>query len=177
MRKRKTKKQKEILKELLEDSTQSYADIAKKLGMHHNTVKRYISEYEEKGIILGYSCDIACEKVASTYIVLLRCVPISEEDSTLLKKRIKEGKLNTEKLKVLDSFFTVGEFQNILLIMCTDVLELHRYLNLLSKRYDRFIKSYVLLQISRTNQRNLHSNLDWESLRKLVPSEDDFSQV
>ncbi|MBU7033040.1 MAG: Lrp/AsnC family transcriptional regulator, partial [Theionarchaea archaeon] len=57
----KDKKQRMILEELLKDGTQSYATIANTLGMHHNTVKKYITEYERTGIILGYSADLAYE--------------------------------------------------------------------------------------------------------------------
>ncbi len=175
MTKRKSKKQKEILQELLRDSNQSCSKIAEKLGMHHNTVKKYISEYEKEQIILGNSCDIAFEKIASTYMVLIRCTPLGKEDYKLLKKRIENEKLNTAKLKVIDSFFTVGEFQNVLLVMCTNVSELQKYLNFLVKHYATFIQSYVVLQVSRTNQRNLHPNLDWRGLMELVEFEEDES--
>ena len=165
--KQKDKKQKKILEELMKDSTRSFSTIAKKLGMHHNTVKNYISEYEKKNIILGYGCSLASEKIADTYIVLGKCAPFTEEDYKLLKRRIEKGLLDTEDLKVMDSFFTVGEFQAVMIVMSKNVHELHKYLNYLITNYN-YIQSYTVLPISRTNQRNLHPNKDWKTLKELV---------
>lgn len=160
-------KQKKILEELMKDGTQSCSIIAKKLGMHHNTVKKYISEYEKSEIILGYSCDLALEKVADTYIVLARCAPFTHKDYELLKKRLEEGLLKTENLKVLDSFFTVGNFQAVMIVMASNIYELHKYLNYIINHYT-YIDSYVVVQISRTNQKNLHPNKDHKTLKELV---------
>jgi DNA-binding Lrp family transcriptional regulator len=163
----KDKKQRMILEELLKDGTQSYATIANKLGMHHNTVKKYITEYEKSGIILGYSADLAYENISDMYMVLFRCQPFTHNDYELLKERLDKGLLETTELKVLDSYFTVGEFQAAVIIMADNVFALHRYLNYLINSYD-YLKSYVVLQVSRTNQRNLHANKDWNTLEDLV---------
>jgi len=163
----KSEKQKKILEELMKDGTQSCSIIAKKLGMHHNTVKKYISEYEESGIILGYSCDLALEKVANTYMILARCAPFTYKDYELLKKRLEEGLLETENLKVLDSFFAVGDFQAAMIVMASNIFELHKYLNYIISHYT-YIDSYVVIQISRTNQKNLHPNKDHKTLKELV---------
>jgi len=168
----KSKKQKKILEQLLEDGTQAHSIIAKKLGMHHNTVKKYISKLEKLGIILGYSCDLAYEKITEMYIVLFTCKPFTYKDYELLKERIEKRMLDTENLKVLDSFFTVGKFQAAVIVIATDIFELHRYLNYLITNYN-YLKSYEVLQVSRTNQRNLHPNKDWEKLKKLV----DFKNI
>jgi DNA-binding Lrp family transcriptional regulator len=169
--KQKDMKQRLILEELLKNGTQSYATIANKLGMHHNTVKKYITEYEKSGIILGYSCDLAYEKISDIYTVLFRCQPFTHDDYKLLKERLDKGLLETEKLKVLDSYFTVGEFQAAVIIMTDNVFALHKYLNYLINNYD-YLKSYVVLQVSRTNQRNLHPNTDWKTMEELVNFED-----
>lgn len=166
----KDKKRKKILDLLLEDGTRSYSSIAQILGMHHSTVKKYIAEYEESDIILGYSCDVAFEKIAELYIVLFRCDPFTQEDYDLLKKRLEEKKAVTEELKVLDYYFTVGEFQTCIILMTDNVFALHQYLNYLISHYN-YLKSYVVLQISRTNQRNLHPNKEWEALKKLAEFE------
>jgi len=171
---RKTENEKRILEQLLEDGTQSCSTIAKKLGIHHNTVKKYISELEKTGIILGYSCDLAYEKIAEMYIVLFTCEPFTYEDYELLKERIEKKMLDTENLKVLDSFFTVGKFQAAVIVLTTDIFELHRYLNYLITRYN-YLKSYEVLQVSRTNQRNLHPNRDWERLKRLVNYKDIYT--
>jgi DNA-binding Lrp family transcriptional regulator len=165
--KQKDEKQKKILEQLLLDGAQSCATIAKKLGMHHNTVKKYISEYERMGIILGYSCDLAYEKISDMYLVLFRCEPFTYQDYELLKERLDKKLLETEELKVLDSYFTVGEFQGSVTVIAENVFALHRYLNYLINSYD-YLKSYVVLQVSRTNQRNLHPNKDWKTLKELT---------
>jgi len=170
--KQKDEKQKKILEQLLEDGTQSCSTIAKKLGMHHNTVKKYISEYEKEKIILGYSCDLAYEKIIGMYIILFRCEPFTYKDYELLKNRIEKRMLETENLKVLDSFFTVGEFQAAVILIATNIFEAHKYLNYLISNYN-YLRSYVVIQVSRTNQRNLHPNTDWEKLKELV----DFKNI
>ncbi|MGC1122707.1 MAG: Lrp/AsnC family transcriptional regulator [Candidatus Methanofastidiosia archaeon] len=163
----KDEKQKKILEELLQEGSRPYTSIADNLGMHHSTVKKYITEYEESGIILGYSADVAFEKMAELYIVLFRCDPFTERDCTLLKERLKKKMIDTEDLKVLDCFFTVGEFQTYIVLTADDVLTVHRYLNFLINSYD-YLRSYVVLQVSRTNARNLHINKDWKELESLV---------
>jgi len=173
--KQKDEKQKKILDQLLADGAQSCATIAKKLGMHHNTVKKYISEYEKTGIILGYSCDLAYEKISDMYIVLFRCEPFTYKDYELLKERLDKKLLETDELKVLDSYFTVGEFQGSVTVIADNVFALHRYLNYLINSYD-YLRSYVVLQVSRTNQRNLHPNKDWRTLRGLTEF-DMFSEL
>jgi hypothetical protein len=101
------------------------------------------------------------------YIVLFRCSPFTHNDYELLRKRLDKGLLETNELKVLDSYFTVGEFQAAVIIMTDNVFALHRYLNYLINSYD-YLNSYVVLQVSRTNQRNLHPNQDWRTLEDLV---------
>ena len=167
----KDKKQRMILEELLKDGTQSYATIANTLGMHHNTVKKYITEYERTGIILGYSADLAYETISDMYLVLFRCSPFTQKDYELLRERLDKGLLETKEPKVLDSYFTVGEFQAAVIIMTENVFALHRYLNYLINSYD-YLNSYVVLQVSRTNQRNLHPNKDWDTLENLVNFEE-----
>lgn len=171
----KDKKQKKILDQLLEDGTQSCSTIAKKLGMHHNTVKKYISEYEKSGIILGYSCDLAYEKISEMYIVLFRCEPFTHKDYELLKNRIDKKMLITKDLKVLDSFFTVGEFQAVVILIATNIFEVHRYLNYLVSNYD-YLRSYVVTQVSKTNQRNTRPNKDWKKLKELANFENIYTK-
>ncbi|MBU6999044.1 MAG: Lrp/AsnC family transcriptional regulator [Theionarchaea archaeon] len=166
----KDEKRKHILELLLEDGTRSYSTIAQILGMHHSTVKKYIAELEESGIILGYSADVAFERIAEMYIVLFRCDPFTKEDYELLRERLEKKAAETEELKVLDYFFTVGEFQTSVVLMTTNVFSLHRYLNFLISSYN-YLRSYVVLQVSRTNQRNLHPNMDWQGLEKLADFE------
>lgn len=168
----KDEKQKKILEELLQEGSQPYTSIADNLGMHHSTVKKYITEYEESGIILGCSADVAFERISELYIVLFRCNPFTKRDAKFLKERLKKKMIDAEDLKVLDCFFTVGEFQTYILLTAEDVLTVHRYLNFLINSYD-YLASYVVLQVSRTNERNLHINKDWRGLERLV----DFKEL
>ncbi|MBU7014602.1 MAG: Lrp/AsnC family transcriptional regulator [Theionarchaea archaeon] len=168
----KDEKQKKILEELLHQGSQPYTSIADSLGMHHSTVKKYITEYEESNIILGYSVDVAFERMSELYIVLFRCDPFTERDSELLKERLKKKMIVSEDLKVLDCYFTVGEFQTYIVLTAEDVLSVHRYLNFLINSYD-YLRSYVVLQVSRTNARNLQINKDWKGLERLV----DFKEL
>ncbi len=156
-----------ILNELRMDSRQTPSSIAKKLGMHHDTVKKYIKYFEDQNIILGYGCSIAYEKISSLYLILFKADPFTAKDYETLKKRIESGELITKSLRVIDSFFAVGEFQAGVLVETESVLELHKYINTILSLYD-YLRTYTVLEISRTNQRNLHPNKDWKTLRELV---------
>ena len=47
-----------ILSVLEDDAQASYADIADRAGVSKPTVRKYVNQLEEQGVIVGYSADV-----------------------------------------------------------------------------------------------------------------------
>lgn len=60
-----------ILAVLEEDAQASYADIADRAGVSKPTVRKYINQLEEEGVIVGYSADVDPKKLSSQTIALV----------------------------------------------------------------------------------------------------------
>lgn len=60
-----------VLSVLEEDAQASYAEIAERAGVSKPTVRKYINQLEEEGVIVGYSADVDPKKLASTSIALV----------------------------------------------------------------------------------------------------------
>ena len=60
-----------ILKEYIEDSRQSYREIARKLGLSPGTVASRVAKLEERGIIKKYTIQVDHEKLGYDLTVLV----------------------------------------------------------------------------------------------------------
>jgi Lrp/AsnC family transcriptional regulator, regulator for asnA, asnC and gidA len=60
-----------ILAVLEEDAQASYAEIADRAGVSKPTVRKYINQLEDEGVIVGYSADIDPKKLSSQTIALV----------------------------------------------------------------------------------------------------------
>lgn len=60
-----------ILSVLEEDAKASYAEIAERADVSKPTVRKYIDQLEEDGVIIGYSADIDPKKLSSQTIALV----------------------------------------------------------------------------------------------------------
>jgi Lrp/AsnC family transcriptional regulator for asnA, asnC and gidA len=60
-----------ILSVLEEDAQASYAEIADRAEVSKPTVRKYISQLEEDGVIVGYSADVDPKKLSSQSIALV----------------------------------------------------------------------------------------------------------
>jgi Lrp/AsnC family transcriptional regulator for asnA, asnC and gidA len=60
-----------ILSVLEEDAQASYAEIADRAGVSKPTVRKYIQQLEEDGVIVGYSADVDPKKLSSQSIALV----------------------------------------------------------------------------------------------------------
>ena len=60
-----------ILSVLEEDAQASYAEIAERVDVSKPTVRKYIQQLEEEGVIVGYSADIDPKKRPSQSIALV----------------------------------------------------------------------------------------------------------
>ena len=60
-----------ILAVLEDDAQACYAEIADRAGVSKPTVRKYINQLEEEGVIVGYSAEIDPKKLASQSIALV----------------------------------------------------------------------------------------------------------
>lgn len=68
-----------ILSVLEEDAKASYAEIAERADVSKPTVRKYIEQLEDDGVIIGYSADVDPKKLASKSIALVGLDVASDE--------------------------------------------------------------------------------------------------
>ena len=68
----------EILSVLEDDAQASYAEIAERAGVSKPTVRKYIKQLEDEGVIVGYSADVDPKKLASQSIAIVGIEVASE---------------------------------------------------------------------------------------------------
>ncbi|WP_394741566.1 HTH-type transcriptional regulator LrpA1 [Natronococcus roseus] len=78
-----------ILAVLEEDAQASYAEIADRADVSKPTVRKYINQLEEEGVIVGYSADVDPKKLSSQTIALVG-LDVASERYVEATKAIKE---------------------------------------------------------------------------------------
>lgn len=78
-----------ILSVLEEDAKASYAEIAERADVSKPTVRKYIEQLEEDGVIIGYSADVDPKKLASKSIALVG-LDVASEEYVKATREIKE---------------------------------------------------------------------------------------
>ncbi|MDG5759971.1 HTH-type transcriptional regulator LrpA1 [Natronococcus sp. A-GB1] len=81
-----------ILAVLEEDAQASYAEIADRADVSKPTVRKYINQLEEEGVIVGYSADVDPKKLSSQTIALVGLDVASERyvEATKAIKALEE---------------------------------------------------------------------------------------
>ncbi|USZ72995.1 HTH-type transcriptional regulator LrpA1 [Natronosalvus halobius] len=81
-----------ILEVLEEDAQASYAEIASRAEVSKPTVRKYINQLEEDGVIVGYSADVDPKKLSSQTIALVGIDVASERyvEATRALKALEE---------------------------------------------------------------------------------------
>lgn len=69
----------EVLAVLEDDAQASYAEIAERVGVSKPTVRKYITQLEEEGVIVGYSAEVDPKKLSNTSIALVGLEAESEQ--------------------------------------------------------------------------------------------------
>ncbi|MFC4406191.1 HTH-type transcriptional regulator LrpA1 [Haloarchaeobius iranensis] len=87
-----------ILSVLEEDAQASYAEIAERAEVSKPTVRKYISQLEEEGVIVGYSADVDPKKLSSQSIALVGIDVASE--------RYVEATRALKELDAVESLYT-----------------------------------------------------------------------
>ncbi len=60
-----------ILSVLEDDAKASYAEIAERAGVSKPTVRKYVNQLEDEGVIVGYSADVDPKKLSGQSIALV----------------------------------------------------------------------------------------------------------
>ncbi|ELY60172.1 AsnC family transcriptional regulator [Natronococcus amylolyticus DSM 10524] len=81
-----------ILAVLEEDAQASYAEIADRADVSKPTVRKYINQLEDEGVIVGYSADVDPKKLSSQTIALVGLDVASERyvEATKAIKALEE---------------------------------------------------------------------------------------
>ncbi|WP_436935195.1 HTH-type transcriptional regulator LrpA1 [Halovenus marina] len=78
-----------ILSVLEEDAQASYSEIAEQAGVSKPTVRKYINQLEEEGVIVGYSADVDPKKLSSQSIAIVG-IDIESERYVEVTQALKE---------------------------------------------------------------------------------------
>ncbi|MCU4741850.1 Lrp/AsnC family transcriptional regulator [Halobacteria archaeon AArc-m2/3/4] len=78
-----------ILQVLEEDAQASYAEIADRAEVSKPTVRKYIKQLEEDGVIVGYSADVDPKKLSSQTIALVG-IDVASERYVEATKSLKD---------------------------------------------------------------------------------------
>ncbi|WP_207590136.1 HTH-type transcriptional regulator LrpA1 [Halomontanus rarus] len=78
-----------ILQVLEEDAQASYAEIANRAEVSKPTVRKYINQLEEDGVIVGYSADVDPKKLSSQTIALVG-IDVASERYVEATKSLKD---------------------------------------------------------------------------------------
>lgn len=81
-----------VLQVLEEDAQASYADIAERAEVSKPTVRKYINQLEEEGVIVGYSADVDPKKLSGQTIAMVGLEVASERyvNATAALKELDE---------------------------------------------------------------------------------------
>ena len=60
-----------VLDVLEEDAQASYAEIARRVGVSKPTVRKYVTQLEDEGVIVGYSAEVNPKKLSGQTIALV----------------------------------------------------------------------------------------------------------
>jgi Lrp/AsnC family transcriptional regulator for asnA, asnC and gidA len=88
----------QVLQALEEDAQASYADIAERAGVSKPTVRKYIQQLEDDGVIVGYSADVDPKKLSGQSIALVGIDVASE--------RYVEATRALKELDAVESLYT-----------------------------------------------------------------------
>jgi Lrp/AsnC family transcriptional regulator for asnA, asnC and gidA len=78
-----------ILSVLEEDAQASYAEIAERAGVSKPTVRKYIQQLEEEGVIVGYSADVDPKKLSGQSIALVG-IDVESERYVEVTRKLKD---------------------------------------------------------------------------------------
>ncbi len=79
----------QILSALEDDAQASYAEIADRAGVSKPTVRKYIKQLEDEGVIVGYSADVDPKKLSGQSIAIVG-IEVESDEYVGVIRQLKE---------------------------------------------------------------------------------------
>ena len=131
----------ELLKYLLEDPTLTVNKIAEKLGTYRKRVLRRKKELEADHAIWGYTTVIDDSKVNHIlYVAQFKTKPISKAFADLIIERLTTGAPSEEGVRIIDVFYTNGEYDCLIKFSAPDRATARKYYENLRVIYKEFFR-------------------------------------
>ena len=148
-RKQAKEDERNIIRELLNNSSQSAAKIAKKCGFSRQKVWRIMKRLEKDNTLWGYTAVVGTEELGMTsYVLLVKItnLPITEK----IADRIIKGSIIQEGEKigvdVLGSYYLHGTFDWMLCFSAPDIKHAKKFVNAFNTAYQGYVAEIHLLE-------------------------------
>ena len=167
----KSDKKLELLKCLLEDPTRSVSKTAEMMGTYERMVWQKKKELEADHTIWGYTTIIDESKVHHVlYETLFKIKPMSKSFVDLIIERLTSEALVKEGVRLIDVFYTTGDYACIVRFSAPDHATAKVYYETLRIVYeDFFLEEPLLLEINFPLVRTSKLNPEIEKLYDFLP--------
>jgi len=142
---------KKVLDVLSEDARLSYAEIARKTGLHKNTIANVIKQLEQDKVILGYRPVVDYEKLGMhSYFLLVKSKKMLTDK--VIKEIYQKGTQITYDFdkeghcQVLHSGFLHGFFDVYICFVANDLKIARTCVHDMVKNFDEYIDTYELME-------------------------------
>lgn len=125
-----------ILDILKEDSRSSVRTISKKTGIRPSTVHTRIQRMQEKGVIRGFSVDLAPEKVGEGLTVYMLV-------AGTLEGYLDDAFLNSKHIKEISGI--TGEYDLLMKLAFKDMKQFNRFVIDFRKRYSQSVSKTITM--------------------------------
>jgi len=168
---RKSDKELELLKCLLEDPTRSVSKTAEMIGTYERMVWQKKKELEADHTIWGYTAVIDESKVNHVlYEALFKIKPMSKSFVDLIIERLTSEAPVKEGARLIDMFYTTGDYACIVRFSAPDSATAKMYYETLRIVYeDFFLEEPLLLEINFPLVRTGKLNPEIEELYNFLP--------
>lgn len=126
----------ELLDELIIDPQRSLSELARKLNKGKTSTWRRKKELEESNIIQGYTAVVDETKLGwQLYIMLLKAKATMAEAADRVIEHVKEDLSSRIGVRSIDTYFTFGEYDFVLVFAAKDNTVVKNYIDLIRMRY------------------------------------------
>jgi DNA-binding Lrp family transcriptional regulator len=159
----------ELLDELIINPTQSLASLARKLGRGKTSIWRQKKELEDSNTIIGYTAVVDETKIGcELFIILIKFKRITKESIEKAMDDLKNPFANKMGIRVINSYFTIGEYDMVIIFAANDNIAAKKYIDMIRERYgDEFEERPKLLDISFISRREGIINPDLNPLKDI----------
>lgn len=160
--------EKKVMEELIEDSTQSPHQIAKKCGFSRQKAWRIIKRLEKENKIWGYTAVIEGEEInRNVYLALVKAYSPNVKSTNKLIKRIKNKKTEEEiNIRLQGVYYLHGIYDWIVVFSAEDIKQAKRFIGYLEKHYSDQLEHVEMLESVFSLVKSGKENPDIEKIKK-----------